>query len=156
MADYRSRPATLADIETLVAQRIAMFVDMGTSLDAGALADRYRDWLLEALPTGSYRAWVVEAPSGEIVAGGGVSVVPWPPGPRNLTGRLAFVYNVYTDPAHRRRGLARLVMDDIHAWCRVNGVTNAALNASPSGQPLYETLGYRVWPQPMMIAPLDS
>ena len=46
--------------------------------------------------------------------------------------RLAFVYNVYTEPAHRRRGLARLIMDAIHAWCREEGIGSMALNASPT------------------------
>jgi len=39
-----------------------------------------------------------------------------------MSDTLAFVYNVYTDESHRRRGIARLVMDTIHAWCRERGV----------------------------------
>lgn len=156
MADYHSRPATLADIEALIAHRIGMFTDMGVAIDAGALADRYRDWLLESLPSGTYRAWVVENDSHEIVAGGGASVVPWPPGPRDLGGQIAFVYNVYTEPAHRHRGLARMVMLAVHGWCRENGIHSVALNASDFGRPLYESLGYTVVPRPMMVAPIDS
>ena len=58
------------------------------------------------------------------------------------------MYNVYTEPAHRRRGLAQLVMDDIHDWCRDEGIGSIALNASRDGQPLYESMGYAELPQP--------
>jgi GNAT superfamily N-acetyltransferase len=78
-------------------------------------------------------------------------VLPWPPGPRYLGDRLAFVYNVYTEPAHRHQGVARMVMDAIHAWCRAAGVTSLALNASKDGRPLYEALGYWESPNPMMF-----
>ena len=53
--------------------------------------------------------------------------------------------------AHRRRGLARLIMDTIHAWCRDAGITSVALNASEDGRPLYESMGYQVAPSPMMF-----
>ena len=56
---------------------------------------------------------------------------------------MAFVYNVYTEPAHRRRGLARMIMDAIHAWCRDEGIGLVGLNASSQARPLYESMGYR-------------
>jgi GNAT superfamily N-acetyltransferase len=64
------------------------------------------------------------------------------------------VYNVYTEPAHRRRGLARLIMETIQAWCGEHGVSSIALNASRDGQPLYEALGYSESPSPMMFLPI--
>ena len=69
------------------------------------------------MPAGTYRAWLVEDEGAAIVAGGGITILPWPPGPRYPGDRIAFVFNVYTEPAHRRRGIGRLVMDAIHAWC---------------------------------------
>jgi hypothetical protein len=42
-------------------------------------------------------------------------------------------------------------MDTIHDWCRGAGIPVVALNASRDGQPLYEAMGYQVFPQPMMI-----
>ena len=74
-----------------------------------------------------------------------------PPGPQYPGDRLAFVYNVYTEAAHRRRGLARRLMDAMHAWCRANGVGSMALNASRDGQPLYRSMGYMESPSPMMF-----
>lgn len=123
---------------------------MGVAVDAEPVGERFNEWLGEMMAADTYRAWLVEAEDGAIVAGGGLTVLPWPPGPRYLGGRVAFVYNVYTEPAHRRRGLARLVMETIHAWCRANGLTSALLNASADGRPLYESLGYALTVSPLM------
>jgi GNAT superfamily N-acetyltransferase len=154
MSDYRTRPATLDDADALVHHRIAMFQDMGVPLDAAMLEAAFHQWLGEMMPKGLYRAWVVEAQS-EIVAGGGITIIQWPPGPRDLGDRLAFVYNVYTEPAHRRRGLGRAVMEAIHAWCREERIGSLALNASRFGQSLYESMGYAVPSSPMMVLALE-
>ena len=152
--DYRVRPATFDDADALIRHRIGMFTDMGVAMDVPALETAFRAWLREMMPAGTYRAWLVETPAGAVVGGGGITILPWPPGPQYVGGRLAFVYNVYTEPMHRRRGLARLVMDAIHAWCRDAGITSMALNASRDGQPLYKAMGYAESSSPMMFLPI--
>ena len=154
MSDYRLRVATLDDVDVLVHHRIAMFQDMGVPLDATAVDGAFRPWLLEMMPKGVYRAWVVDAGS-RVISGGGITILPWPPGPHYFSGRLAFVYNVYTEPDHRRRGLGRMVMEAIHAWCREERIESLALNASRFGQSMYESLGYVVTPSPMMFFALE-
>jgi len=131
-----------------------MFTDMGVPLDAPLLETSFRAWLAETMPGGTYRAWLAEDTADGIVAGGGITILPWPPGPRYIGSRLAFVYNVYTEPTHRRRGLARLIMDAIHRWCRDNGIASVALNASRDGLPLYQSMGYVESPAPMMFLPI--
>jgi GNAT superfamily N-acetyltransferase len=153
-SDYRVRAATLADTDVLVRHRIGMFTDMGESIDVPALESAFAAWLRDVMTAGSYRAWLVETSAGVVVGGGGISILLWPPGPRYPGDRIAFVYNVYTEPAHRRRGLARLVMDAIHTWCRDEGITSMALNASRDGQPLYRSMGYAESPSPMMFLPI--
>jgi GNAT superfamily N-acetyltransferase len=153
-ADYRVRLATLADADILVRHRIAMFTDMGVPLDAAQLDRAFRVWIATTIPAGTYRAWLAEAAGGEIAGGGGITIIPWPPGPRYSGDRLAFVYNVYTEPPHRRRGLARQIMETIHAWCGNEGIGSMALNASRDGKPLYEAMGYAESPSPMMFLPI--
>jgi GNAT superfamily N-acetyltransferase len=131
-----------------------MFQDMDVPLDPAAVAAAFRPWLLDMMTNGQYRGWVVET-GAQIVSGGGLTILPWPPGPRYFEGRLAFVYNVYTEPDHRRRGLGRMVMQAIHAWCREERIGSLALNASNFGQSMYESLGYRVAPSPMMFFALE-
>lgn len=152
MPPYHVRAATLDDLDTLVSHRLKMFIEMGTSLDPVVVGGAFRRWVMDEMPAGTYRHWVVETDAGAIVAGGGMTVLPWPPGPQYVGGRIAFVYNVYTEPAWRHKGLAGTIMDTIHAWCRDHGVGVVALNASAAGQPVYESMGYRVSPSPMMMA----
>ena len=153
---YQIRTASLADADILVRQRIAMFTDMGRAVDAEQLGQEFRAWLGANMPLGAYRAWIAETADGEVAAGGGATIIPWPPGPQYMGHTLAFVYNVYTEPAHRRRGLARQLMEALHTWCREHGVTSIALNASRDGQPLYEAMGYVVTPSPMMFFSLTG
>ena|SRR5436190_12616882 len=154
MTDYRVRVATPDDVDVLVHHRIAMFQDMAVPLEAAAVRAAFRPWLLDMMPRGVYRAWVVES-AARVISGGGITILPWPPGPRYFSGKLAFVYNVYTEPDHRRRGLGRMVMEAIHGWCREEGIDSLALNASRFGQSMYESLGYAVTPSPMMFFALE-
>jgi GNAT superfamily N-acetyltransferase len=149
---YRVREATLDDLDALVRHRVGMFTAMGAEADLAALAAAFRVWLQATMPAREYYAWVCDTPSGAIVAGAGVSLLRWPPGPQLGTGgRLAFVYNVYTEPAHRRQGLARRLMDAIHDWCAAQGIGSVALNAAPAARHLYDSMGYSEVPSPMMF-----
>jgi len=147
---FTVRPATLDDVDVLIRHRIQMFVDMGRAVDTPMLEREFSRWLHEHLPSGAYRAWLVEE-GAAVAGGGGATVIPWPPGPQYPGKGLAFVYNVYTEQPFRRRGVARLIMAAIHQWCRASGITSVALNASVDGLPLYESLGYAVMPNPMMF-----
>ena len=151
MPDYRLRRATTDDVDALVHHRLAMFTELGSTFDAPVIRQLFRDWVLKMMPAGEYLSWVCETDAGDIVAGVGITLLKWPPGPAAISGeRIAFVYNVYTEPAHRKRGLARRLMDAVHAWCSENGVGAVALNAAPDARHLYESQGYRPAPSPMM------
>ena len=63
MDHYRVRPATLDDADILVRHRIGMFTDMGVAVDT-ILGDAFRDWLAEMIPSGTYRAWLLESDGG--------------------------------------------------------------------------------------------
>jgi GNAT superfamily N-acetyltransferase len=107
-------------------------------------------WLRHALPSKTYLAWVATSDHGQVAAGGGLIVIPWPPGPISLDPRCGFVFNVYTQPAHRKQGLARRLMDAMHEYCRTEGIERLVLNASTFGKPLYEAMGYVITNEPMM------
>ncbi|MEO8681747.1 MAG: GNAT family N-acetyltransferase [Vicinamibacterales bacterium] len=147
---YRIRPATIADIPQIVAHREGMFRDMGTPTAFAAMATAFDAWLATAMPAGDYRGWVAVGSGDEVVAGAGVVIFLWPPGPLTMDGRCACVFNVYTQPAHRRQGLAKRMMESIHAWSRAQGIERMVLNASRDGHPIYKAMGYAEVDHPMM------
>jgi GNAT superfamily N-acetyltransferase len=120
-----------------------MFREIGTDTDYAALGREFERWLAEAMARQLYHGWMVEASQGDIAAGGGLTVVPWPPAPNDFGNRVAFIYNIYTEPPHRRRGLARRLMLTMHDWCLTQGIRTVRLHASNEGRPLYESLGYQ-------------
>jgi GNAT superfamily N-acetyltransferase len=147
---YSIRPATSGDIGVLIEHRELMFRSMGVQCDYAEMARHYGKWLDDAMPSGIYWGCVAASADGEVVASGGLIVVPWSPGPWQMDPRNAWIVNVFTDPAHRNHGLARRLMNAMHDWCRSQGIQRTALNATSAGQPIYESMGYQVAHEPMM------
>jgi GNAT superfamily N-acetyltransferase len=142
------RPATVRDLEAILRHRRRMCEDMGhrdaAVLDA-MVAD-CRPLLRRWLEDGLYRGWLAER-EGAVVAGGGLIVSTWLPNAADPQDRRATILNVYTEPAHRRQGLARALMEVMLAWCRDEGFRAVTLDASDDGRALYESLGFRPTPQ---------
>ncbi len=147
---YQIRNATPGDIPHIVDHREQMFRDMGIPAEFEAMSKATTAWLQSAIPSRTYRGWLAVTADNTVVAGGGLIVIPWPPGPITMDPRCGFVFNVFTDPAHRQQGLARRLMDTMHDWCRAEGIGRVVLNASRFGQPLYEQMGYVAANEPMM------
>lgn len=140
------RRATLADLEALVALRLALFCDLGEAAslaEANALAGAVRDYIVQELPAERFCAWVAEVPdSGELVACGGLIFVQKPPVPSNPSGREGYIMNMYTRPCWRGQGLAGEIVAGLCAFARERGVTWVRLNASVAGRPVYERAGF--------------
>jgi GNAT superfamily N-acetyltransferase len=49
-----------------------------------------------------------------------------------------------TEPSARRQGHARQVMTALLGWMADQGLPRVDLRATPDGQPLYASLGFRV------------
>ena len=138
------RPATAADIDTILRHRRQMFSEMGgdyrRQLDDFEPASRL--YFESALRDGSYYGVVGEV-EGSTVAGGGVVIAAWPGSPLNFDPRRAWILNVYVEPEHRGRGYARAVMEALIDFCLRQGFRSVALHASEEGRTLYEKLGFR-------------
>lgn len=63
-------------------------------------------------------------------------------GGAGLATRYAYIVNVYVEPACRRRGIARVLLQTILDWCAQQNLNIIALHASDFGRPLYESLGF--------------
>ena len=140
---YAIREATLDDIPEILRQRRAMYEDMDYK-DSSALTKMVtitQPYLSAALADGSFRGWLALT-GPQVVAGGGIVISPWPGHPYDDHCRRATILNVYTSPAHRRKGIARQLMLTMIDWCRKQRFDRVFLHASKDGRPLYEALGF--------------
>lgn len=60
------------------------------------------------------------------------------------TGKRAHLMNVYTAGGYRRQGIARGLVEALHAEARQRGVTEITLDATEEGRMLYTAMGYRI------------
>jgi GNAT superfamily N-acetyltransferase len=137
------REATPADIPEILRQRRRMYEDMHHTdpIALGAMTKLSADYLKAALANGTFQAWIA-CEQGRPVAGGAIIITPWLAHPYDLECRRATILNVYTDPDHRRQGIARQLMQTMITWCKNEGLANVTLHASDDGRHLYETLGF--------------
>ncbi|MGE0355010.1 MAG: GNAT family N-acetyltransferase [Gemmatimonadales bacterium] len=147
----RIRLAASADTDVIAAHRAAMFRDMGRmtpAIEPEVLAASAA-YLRDALHSGEYVGWfaVADGGAGQPVGGAGVflrRLIPRPSldGRTVLAGREGLIVNVYVEPAFRRQGIARLLMETILQWVPQTDVVRLTLHASADGKPLYQALGF--------------
>jgi GNAT superfamily N-acetyltransferase len=138
------RPAGPADALLISDHRDAMFADAGTpAADIRKASGMYRDWLAGALATDAYLGWLAEV-GDEVVGSIGLWLIPWPFHPKHPTNAVrGYISNMWVEPAHRRKGISRLMLDAAVAEARARGVTWMMLHATDAGRPAYEAMGWQ-------------
>lgn len=147
------RRARVEDAPVIAWHRARMFEDMGmvSPVTFDALLNEARLWTERALASGEYVGWLgTPKDQPELIAGGaGVQlrqVAPHPFRPPRegvvAKGKHAIVLNVFTEPEWRRRGLARLLMEEILRWARAERLDQLVLHASDEARRLYEMMGF--------------
>ena len=154
--DFELRPSTLSDLDLHVAHRVAMFRDMDYGDEAGharmaaVFADRLRTWL----STGEV-AGVVATAEG-VVAGAALlqfkEALPSPLSPQSVRG---YLFNVYTEPEFRGRGLARRMTEGLLEEAKRRGVGIVDLHASKDAEKLYRAMGFEPTPEFRLILDPD-
>jgi len=142
--DIAIRAATPADLRHVLHHRRAMFEEMGYKDRAAleAMEKNAEPFFAARLVDGSYLGWLAVTRAGRVVAGGGVGILAWPAHPRDAKPFRATIFNVYTEPEYRLRGIARRLMEVMIDWCREAGFGVVNLHASDEGLPLYLSMGF--------------
>lgn len=131
------------DLDLICRHREEMFRDAGTGDDVlASMTGHFREWLRPRLANGSYFGYVM-LDQATPIAGIGLMLIDWPPHPAHpMQDQRGYVLNVFVEPSHRKRGLARELMQLADAEFARRGVTYAVLHATEKGRPLYQGLGW--------------
>ncbi len=144
--DLTMRRATPDDAAIISRHRRLMFEAMGFS-DVGkldAMEAAYVGWVRDRLARDEYLGWLVVTPEGFAASGVGLWVRDFAPHPADMSGQRGYIFNVYTYPDYRRRGLARQLVLESLVWCRDHGMQAVTLHYSRDGKSIYESLGFKM------------
>jgi GNAT superfamily N-acetyltransferase len=149
------RRATPADAAELVRLRGILFAaKQGHEPDDDAWQHEARKILERRLAEGrpTLVAFVVDQPDtpGRLAACAVGTVEERLGGPGNPSGLAGYIFNVATDPAHRRRGYSRRCVASLLGWYREHGIATVDLRATPPAEPLYQSLGFARTADPAM------
>ena len=141
-----TRPVTTDDLELICEHRERLFRESNapgrTEQIITTQTAHFRPWVAQRLRDKSYFGYIIED-AGRPVAGIGLMLIDWPPGPAHPTSdKRGYVLNVFVEPSHRRQGLAEKLMQMADAEFSSRGASYAVLNATRMGRPLYEKLGW--------------
>lgn len=136
------RIATPQDIPRLVELRMRLFAEVGEIQQPDAAPElRAATTQYFAQTSQTAKSWVAIA-EGSVVACGTLAEFHRPPYTGNLAGTEAYLLNMYTLPAFRRRGMADEIVRQILAFAQVQGYGKVWLHASEDGRPLHERHGF--------------
>lgn len=135
------RFATVNDMDALMSIRLEMLRVVNSLPDDYVFSETLVKSSEEYFACGN-DATVLVFDDGRPVACASLSFMDIMPTYGHPTGKRAHLMNVYTNPAYRRQGLAREMVQMLIDLAKSRGVTEISLDATESGRPLYESLGF--------------
>lgn len=137
------REARPDEFELAARHYVGMRRELGWSdeeLDADFVA-LFTATYAESAASGDSRYFVAEI-EGEVI-GSAVALRRRPMSERYLKSKPSgYLANVYVAPAHRRHGAARALTSAAIGWLASIGCSVVRLQASETGRPLYESMGF--------------
>ncbi|MEV4562095.1 GNAT family N-acetyltransferase [Kitasatospora sp. NPDC049285] len=135
------RRAEPADGPELARLRAIMLESAGVPTTPAWAAECAR-WFAERLDGDPrFGAFVADDGSGRLLALAIGQYALGAPRPGELPN-VGHITSVVTDPAHRRQGHARHVVQAVHDWLTARSCRRIGLTASPEAESLYRDLGY--------------
>jgi GNAT superfamily N-acetyltransferase len=134
------RPGTARDIDQLVP--LWGLVYDGSADDEATWQEPARQWFSRCVDHREIACFPVIEVDDRIVASAVGTLELGVPNPHCPHGRAVRLANVFTLPAHRRRGYGAALVGFVVDWAREIGADRVDLSATPDGQRLYERSGF--------------
>ncbi len=141
------RKAELRDIEVLIQTRLEFMNEVNgyPTRDPKAdetLANELRAYFMKSMEDNSFVAWLA-LDEGKIVGTSGLSFFQRPPSYKNLTGKGAYIMNMYTKREYRGQGIASRLLEKLINEASSLGYKFILLNATDLGRSVYLRHGFR-------------
>ena len=139
----RIEKAGFADVDALTTLRLEYLIEDNGSLehsDAEMIRNNLPGYIREHLKKDLF-AYVIREDD-TIVSCAFLLIVMKPMSPAFINGKTATILNVYTLPAYRRRGYARMLMNAMITDAKELNIDVIELKATEDGYDLYRSVGF--------------
>ncbi len=134
------RKLTAEDLETFIRMRITQLREEG-AMEELDLQPSLMDYYHRHMADGTFVSWLA-LDGDKIVGTSGMSFVEKPPYFGCPSGRIGLLSSMYTDPAYRRRGIAKELLARVVNEARDYGCGSVQITASDMGVLLYTDFGF--------------
>lgn len=140
---FTIRRAEIADLEEVVRLRVAFLLEDRQDLPPSEIAntEHIHRYVAEKIPSGEFAVWLAEE-DGQTIGTGGLVMFHRPPGFTCDTDLNAMIYNMYTIPECRRRGVATAILQQMVEYLKTTPARRILLYATEMGRPVYERFGF--------------
>jgi len=145
--DIVYRRLTEDDLGRIIEMRIDQLTEEYTSVGRSVpedvdLKESLLDFYKRNLAAGTYVSWLA-LDGDKIVGTSGMSFAEKPPYFTCPSGKLGILSSMYTDPDHRRMGIATELLDRVVKEAKEYGCGTIYITASDVGVKLYESYGFK-------------
>ena len=134
------RKLTDKELDTFIQMRICQLREEGAEEDID-LAPALRDYYSRHMADGTFVSWLA-VDGDRIIGTSGISFVEKPPYFGCPSGKIGLLSSMYTDPACRRRGIARELLSRVMEEAKAYGCGTVQITASDMGVLLYTDFGF--------------
>jgi len=144
--EYYFRPLTVNDDQLIADHRDKIFAEMALNPEEIPKArDFYMPWLKVGLAKGNYKGYaVIHRKTSTVVATSAVWFSIGGPLCNVLSHdlRRATLTNIFVEPGHRRRDIARAMVEQLIEFCKSESYLVLNLHSSDAGRSLYASFGF--------------
>lgn len=141
---YFYKKAGIGDLEVLVATRTEVLRaanQLPDHTNMSVVEAESRKYYLGALENDTHAAYLVYD-GDKVIGAGGISFYEVMPTFHNTSGKKAYIMNMYTNPAYRRKGIAGRTLSLLLKEAEDRGISQITLEATQAGRPLYQKYGF--------------
>ncbi|MHA1171438.1 MAG: GNAT family N-acetyltransferase [Candidatus Heimdallarchaeota archaeon] len=143
---FSLRLATKDDIPQLAELRIEFIKEVRLEYPKDRI-DEYREVMInyfeKEMSSGNFVAWLAIA-NNEIIATSGLITIQRVPQFWNISGKEAYIMNMYTKPEWRNKGIGTAILDKLLDEAKSRNIIAVKLYATPLGKHLYEKRGFKL------------
>ena len=137
--------ATLDNLNDLIRLRVEFLREaekINNEKLAVKLTENLAQYFEENMPNGDFISWFA-IKDDKIVGTSGICFRDTPPNFKNLTGKEAFIMNMYTLPNWRNQGIGTKLLNKVVEEAKKRGIQKIILDTTEAGKKIYLKRGFQ-------------